>query len=214
MPVLTGPIFSLQARGSLAKTLIFNDRKGVAVARQMVTGAQPRTPAQQNHRALFAWLSNLWAGNSVSFQDNFSEEITPTNLPPRNKYMQLNLPLLKGQTTISRLSVSPGNGGAPLPISLTITPGLGSLTWTLKIPASSPGWTYIAGTVYFIRQQNPLTDSDFVLGNSVDFGNPASNTITGLVAGADYVCMGEIFWLKSTGLNFDSMCINAIGTPT
>lgn len=50
MAKLSGPLFSLTASGAIAKTLVYFPWKGLKVARQYVTPANPKTAAQTTQR--------------------------------------------------------------------------------------------------------------------------------------------------------------------
>ena len=60
MAVLKGPFFSLSARGSLAKTLVYACWKGIQYVRQYVVPANPKTEAQQAQRGYFTEAVSRW----------------------------------------------------------------------------------------------------------------------------------------------------------
>ena len=62
MAKLTGPLFSLGASGSIAKTLTFGKWKGIPTARQRVDPANPNTAAQQTQRGFMASGVAFWRG--------------------------------------------------------------------------------------------------------------------------------------------------------
>ena len=61
MAKLTGPLMSIDARGSIAGALTFSAWKGRNYVRQLVTPANPKSPAQTAFRAMFGFLSRAWA---------------------------------------------------------------------------------------------------------------------------------------------------------
>jgi hypothetical protein len=54
MPKLTGPLFSCEAAGTLAKTLTYSRSKGQNLVREYAVPANPSTPAQVLQRQTFA----------------------------------------------------------------------------------------------------------------------------------------------------------------
>jgi hypothetical protein len=74
MAKVTAPMFSLGARGSLAKTLVFSVWKGVAYARQHVTPSNPNTDAQQAVRGIMGNVVKSW--QTTSADDRVSWRVT------------------------------------------------------------------------------------------------------------------------------------------
>lgn len=60
MAALKGPLFSLSASGSIAKTLVYGTWKGVKWARQHVVPANPQTAQQTTQRALMTSAVSAW----------------------------------------------------------------------------------------------------------------------------------------------------------
>ena len=54
MAIVTGPLFSQEARGQFAKTVVFRRRKGQNVAASYVIPANPNTASQQTNRDYIA----------------------------------------------------------------------------------------------------------------------------------------------------------------
>lgn len=60
MSKVTAPCLSFQAQGAIGKHLIFEHWKGIKLVRKYFRPANPRTPAQVAHRALYAAAVNAW----------------------------------------------------------------------------------------------------------------------------------------------------------
>jgi len=60
MAKVKGPLFSLDARGQIAKTLVYMGWKGIADVRKYVIPANPNTAAQQTQRGYFAAAVDEW----------------------------------------------------------------------------------------------------------------------------------------------------------
>jgi len=79
MVKVQGPMMSLSASGSLAKTVTFSSWKGRPYVRELVKPANPKSALQVSMRAMFKFLSQQWAGLSSANQatwDDAAEQIT------------------------------------------------------------------------------------------------------------------------------------------
>jgi hypothetical protein len=86
----TGPLMSLDASGSIAKTLTFAKWKGRPYVRQLVTPANPRSVAQYYNRAMMAFLSQQWATIAGGFQATFDDIAKQMTVSPFNAYTSYN----------------------------------------------------------------------------------------------------------------------------
>ena len=66
MAKLTGPLMSLDARGTIAKTITYSGWKGIKVARQRVVPANPNTAAQAAQRALMTTVVEFWRNTNLA----------------------------------------------------------------------------------------------------------------------------------------------------
>lgn len=66
MAKLTGPLMSFGARGKLGGSLVYSAWKGVNTARQLVTPANPRTPAQIAQRDLLSLIVEAWRSTTIA----------------------------------------------------------------------------------------------------------------------------------------------------
>lgn len=60
MAILKAPLFSFDARGQVAKSLVFMGWKGLKTVRQHVDPSNPKTPAQTTNRTLFTDAVASW----------------------------------------------------------------------------------------------------------------------------------------------------------
>lgn len=82
---------SLDASGSLAKALVFSKWKGRNYVRQLVTPSNPRSAPQTGVRAMFKFLSQVWAGLSAANQATWETRADQTVISPFNAFMSYNL---------------------------------------------------------------------------------------------------------------------------
>lgn len=64
MAKLTGPLFSLDARGKLGGAIVYSFWRGVNYARRLVIPSNPNSTEQQAIRSLITDASQAWSGET------------------------------------------------------------------------------------------------------------------------------------------------------
>ena len=90
MVKLSGPAMSLDASGKLGKSLVFSKWKGRNYARSLVTPANPKSAGQIGVRAMFRWLSQIWASLTTSNKATWDERAAQTTISAFNAFMAHN----------------------------------------------------------------------------------------------------------------------------
>lgn len=77
MAKVTGPLFSMEARGALGKALVFSGWKGVQYVRQFVTPANPQSGAQGDVRLVLGGLAKACSPieKDSTFYDRFIDSV-------------------------------------------------------------------------------------------------------------------------------------------
>jgi len=127
MVKLNGPMFSLEASGSVGGTLTYASWKGRAYARQLVQPTNPRSAGQTGMRSMFAFLSKQWTNISSGDQATFDADAEAKSISPFNSYMALNM----------------GRHKNYLPPSQTFTPAAASTPLTVTTMTLSGGEAYV-----------------------------------------------------------------------
>jgi hypothetical protein len=165
MPRLTGPLFSLTARKTLGKAITYSSWRGVQYARQRVVPTNPNTTAQQDSRGLFSTLNALWLRLGPLARAPWEASASGQPFTDRNRFLQVNIPLMSGQVDMQDFVGSPGVGGAVPPTSVTdASGGAGQITLTAVQPTLPTGWTQTSiDAVAFIDGDptTPLTPLPF-----------------------------------------------------
>lgn len=91
MARVTGPFFSLEASGTLGKTLTAAKWKGRPYIRQRVIPLNPKSAKQLGVRAALAFLANEWADLTAGTKDDYDENATAKQISPFNEYCSVNL---------------------------------------------------------------------------------------------------------------------------
>lgn len=84
MPKVYGPLFSIDARGSLAQAIVYSSWKGLSVVKTWTSPYNPKSPGQTAQRNLFANAIAGWHAISGAQQAawNAYANTVSTNLNP------------------------------------------------------------------------------------------------------------------------------------
>jgi len=88
---LKGPMMSLDASGTLAKTLVFSKWKGINYARRPAIPANPKSGGPLSVRAMMQFRSQYWTSLSVSEKADWETRAAVTNISPFNAYISYNM---------------------------------------------------------------------------------------------------------------------------
>ena len=91
MVKVTGPMFSLNASGTLADAVTFSNWKGRQYVRQRVIPANPKSDAQMGRRVMFGFLAQEWAGLPDGEKPAFKDLAENLNVSRFNAYVQFNM---------------------------------------------------------------------------------------------------------------------------
>lgn len=156
MALLTGPLHSDAASGSIKGGVTYSRWKGRAYARATVTPANPRSASQTGNRAMFGFLASMWAGLSAAAKASWAALASVTNISAFNAYAAENLkrwqlfqpptqeyPAAEASTglTVSAHTYTGGTGFA----TLSLTPSGATNIWGFAIfrdtaEIVSPNW--------------------------------------------------------------------------
>lgn len=184
MPVLTGPLFSLGASGTIGKTLTYAAWRGIKYARQRVVPQNPRTAAQIEVRHAFTTLNGVWQIADPEFWDIWEAVARGKPLTAKNAFMRHNLAIARGQLDLDTVTYSPGQSPIPPVVNPVYTPAAGQITVTGTAGTTPSGWTLVQAVAAAFRQADPFSGSvpsDYDSG--VDLTSPFSIVLTGLATG-------------------------------
>lgn len=112
MARLTAPLLSLGASGTIGKAITFSNWKGIPYARTRVVPANPNSTAQQEVRGVFATLNEMWKRMPAQARLPWDYAVRGLPLTARNRWIQVNLPLLKDDANLHDLLLSVASGQA------------------------------------------------------------------------------------------------------
>lgn len=130
MSVLTGPLFSLTASGTVGKALTYSHWRGRQYVRTRVIPRNPRSAEQVSNRNAFTNLSRLWTQLPAEFQDTWTVSAKGRPLTNRNLMVKANLSTLEFNDSWLQVITSPGSAPAGALTAPDILPGAGVMTFT------------------------------------------------------------------------------------
>lgn len=210
----TGPLLSLGASGTIAKTLTFSKWKGRPYIRQRVIPANPQSSEQTKTRNTFAWSSDLWKNLptlGIAPWDRFAQGQV---LSGRNAFIGKQTAALRAVTIIDAMIGSPGAKGGIAPESMIVTPAALQLTYDVTVPTAPTGWTLTSAVGMLLPQQDPQTDVFTTVLVLEDLVAPYSLVFTGLDAATTYLASVWLKWAKPDASVAYGASINLLGvTP-
>jgi len=217
MAKVKGPLLSMRASGTIAKTNVFASWRGVPYVRIHVIPANPQTAGQDLTRNTFRWLNDLYRRLGVYGVSPWIKYATGRPFAARNGFIKQNLPVLRTEVTLANLIASPGALGGPALDSFTPNTGApsGKIDFDFTIGPLPAGWTllYVAGIA--VNEQNPQDLGPIEYGEGFYTGaNPQTFTISGLTPATDFACGGWAKYARPDGVSAYSVSETALVTSS
>jgi hypothetical protein len=132
MAVVKGPLFSLDASGSIAKSIVFSKWRGRNYVRRHAIPSNPRSGLQLGVRAVLKFITQDYTNLSDAIKEAWSDLAAGTNITLLNASIALNVAAARRDEGIIR---SPGESAGTTPdaaASFVVTPGIksNSIAWT------------------------------------------------------------------------------------
>ena len=86
----TGPMFSLDARGTLGDSVIFSKGKKSTFAKKFHKPTNPRSDKQIARRAMIKFLTQTWTGLHNSYKNSFNVMAAKWNISPYHAFLKFN----------------------------------------------------------------------------------------------------------------------------
>lgn len=214
MAQLTGPLMSLKASGTIAKTLVYSRWKGIDYARTRVIPANPQSVSQTQTRTVFTFLQDLYKRMPSIAREPWIASAVGNPFTPTNQFLSKNVAPLREEIDLANLVFSPGALGGSPPTGIVTTPGSGQLSVAVSTPTPPTGWTLTAAQGMVVRDQDPhlaIVEAPHAI---EDLTSTYTLVFTGLTSGEDYRIGVWLKWLTSTGNIAYSVAVNDLDTPT
>lgn len=135
MVKLTGPMMSIDASGTFAKSIVFSKWKGINYARRHAVPANPNSPAQRGVRALFKFISQDFAGLSAPIKAEWLALAANGNITALNAQIRdaQNRAKIGDGWRESPTGTNPGGIDAPTSLTLVALKGGLRCSWTRPV---------------------------------------------------------------------------------
>jgi hypothetical protein len=131
---------SMDASGTIAKTLTFSKWKGRNYIRRRVIPANPRVDSQYATRSMLRFLSQAWKTVTSLDQASWDAAAASLKISPFNRYLQVNMRNWTQFLTPSTADPATRTGPAAVPIDFTATPGVHQISGTWITGLSPNTW--------------------------------------------------------------------------
>lgn len=144
MALVTAPLMSLDASGTIAKSITFSKWKGRNYVRQTVKPLNPKTAAQTGVRACMKFLSKAWVSIKAASSASYLAEADAKKISTFDAYISENLRRWRegkgiAQSYPAAEASTPGTitmgapAGGQRNIVLTLTPSTATALWGIAI---------------------------------------------------------------------------------
>lgn len=142
MVKVVAPAMSLDASGTLAGALVFSKWKGRNYVRERVVPANPRSGGQVGVRAMFKFLTQIWAGLSAANKATWEDRADDMVVSPFNAFISYNQNRWRNFQTPSIEDPADDSGTPAGAATGVATPGVRSMTVAITDHATPPDWGY------------------------------------------------------------------------
>ena len=202
MARVTGPLLSLRAGGSIAKSQVYAEWKGVPYVRQHVVPTYSNSGEQQKTRGVFREMMQLYKAFPTIARAPWMAYIAGKALTERNAFASFNVRSLREESDMLQFIASPGaNGGVAIEsVTPSASGGAGTADLAVTAPAAPTGWTLFKVQGVAIRNTDPhspiLPPIVAVEENSPQAGTTNTLNFTGLAPNVDYLLAAWLVWDK------------------
>lgn len=140
MATTKGPLFSLDASGTVGGSIVFSKWKGRNYVRRHAIPANPKSDAQLSVRAMMRFLSQYWTSLSTSEQADWATRAAITNISPFNAYVAYNMDRWGLETYPSQQDPATETGTPGTLANESATAGVRSITISDEVTVLAQNW--------------------------------------------------------------------------
>lgn len=143
MARVKGPLFSMDARGTIGGAIVFSVWKGVNYVRRHAIPANPRSAGQLSFRAMMTFLSQTWNGLSAGDKATWDARADSLSISPFNAFVGYSLNRwnhFKGPTEAYPAAEAGSVADAP---TTTVTAGVKENSLSIAHGVTSPDWGWV-----------------------------------------------------------------------
>jgi len=143
MVKVTAPCLSLGASGSIAGALVFSTWKGRPYVRELVKPSNPKSGGQVGVRAMFRFLSQIWAGLTSGNKATWESRADDSVISPFNAFMGYNQTRWRSFKAPSKEDPAAEASATPDAPTTTPTGGIRQIQLSIADGVAAPDWGYI-----------------------------------------------------------------------
>lgn len=143
MVKLAGPMFSLDAAGTIGNAVTFSKSKGRPYARVRVIPSNPKSGPQVGMRSMMRFLAQEWAALGAVAKASWDDRAKATNISAFNAFCAYNMARWRHFTTPSQDDPAAEIATAPAAPTTTITSGVRQLQLSIADGAQIPDWGWL-----------------------------------------------------------------------
>ncbi len=140
MAVVTGPLFSLSASGSVGDSIVYSTWKGIQYVRRHAVPANPKSVGQVSVRVMLKFLTQYWASLTGAEQTDWETRAAATNISPFNAFVGFNQTRWGRYAFPSKLDPATETGTAGTILAPTAAAGSRSILLAVPISALADNW--------------------------------------------------------------------------
>lgn len=140
MAGVKGPLFSLDASGTIGDAIVFAKWKGRNYVRRHAIPANPKSVGQVSVRAMMKFLTQYWQSLSAGDQADWETRAAATDISPFNAFVSYNALRWGRYAFPSKLDPATETGTAGTILAPTATAGSRSILLAVPISAAADNW--------------------------------------------------------------------------
>ncbi len=190
MAGVKGPLFSLDASGTVGDAIVYSKWKGRNYVRRHAIPANPKSVSQVSVRAMMRYLAQQWAGLSDGQQTDWETRAAATNISEFNAFTAYNMDRWGRFLCPSKLDPATHGGTPAITDTPTCVAGVRSIAVGFDVSTANDGW----GALLF----RGLTDYPTPARNTLLRVVPAEGAATYAFLDTD-VTVGVEYWYVLQG---------------
>lgn len=143
MATVKGPLFSLDARGTVGGSVVFSYWKGRNTVRRHAVPANPKSAAQVAMRSMVKFLAQIWDGLTAANKATWDDRADSLSISPFNAFVGVNMDRWNTYSGPSKeLPAAETGAGGDAPTT-TPTAGVKEITLSIADGATPPDWGWL-----------------------------------------------------------------------
>lgn len=140
MASVKGPLFSIDASGTVGGAIVYSKWKGINYVRRHAVPSNPKSGGQLSVRAMMTFLSQFWTNLTDAQQTDWEIRAAVTNISPFNAFVSYNMARWGTNLGPSKLDPATEDGTDGVLGALTVTNQSRSLLVSQVVTTANDNW--------------------------------------------------------------------------